>query len=129
VISSIGANTGAVFFREAYFTPIIRLKVIIPKNEKINTRYLYYALSITKFSHKSGSIPNLNAADVKKIVVYIPSLSEQKRIVSILDRFDILINDITEGLPAEIDARRKQYEYYRDKLLTFEEKKGDRNEN
>ncbi|MFW0861566.1 MAG: restriction endonuclease subunit S, partial [Dethiobacter sp.] len=51
----------------------------------------------------------------------VPSLEEQARIVAILDRFDALTNDITSGLPAEIEARRKQYEYYRDKLLTFKE--------
>lgn len=121
VISSIGANTGAVFFRKAYFTPIIRLKVIIPKEENINTRYLFYAVSTAKFSSKSGSVPNMNAADIKKIVVPIPSLPEQERIVAILDRFDALCNDLTSGLPAEIEVRRKQYEYYRDKLLNFKE--------
>ncbi|NLL90394.1 MAG: restriction endonuclease subunit S, partial [Dehalococcoidales bacterium] len=52
----------------------------------------------------------------------VPPLAEQERIVAILDRFDSLVNDITTGLPAEIAARRKQYEYYRDKLLTFREK-------
>ena len=50
-------------------------------------------------------------------------MSAQKRIVDILDRFDALCNDITIGLPAEIEARQKQYEYYRDKLLSFKEKK------
>lgn len=49
----------------------------------------------------------------------MPSLEEQRRIVNILDHFDKLCNDISEGLPAEIVARQKQYEYYRDKLLTF----------
>jgi len=53
------------------------------------------------------------------IEIPLPPLSEQERIVSILDKFDKLCNDISEGLPAEIDARKKQYEYYRDKLLTF----------
>lgn len=52
----------------------------------------------------------------------IPSIQEQERIVSILDRFDALCNDLSSGLPAEIEARQKQYEYYRDKLLTFKEK-------
>ena len=56
-----------------------------------------------------------------RIVLPIPPLEEQKRIVEILDRFDKLCNDLTEGLPAEIEARKKQYEYYRDKLLTFKE--------
>ena len=61
----------------------------------------------------------MNADDVKKISIPIPSLAEQERIVAILDKFDALVNDISEGLPAEIEARRKQYEYYREKLLTF----------
>lgn len=56
------------------------------------------------------------------IVIPLPSLEEQERIVSILDRFDALCNDLSIGLPAEIEARQKQYEYYRDKLLTFKEK-------
>ena len=56
---------------------------------------------------------------MNKLVISIPSLKEQKQIVLTLDRFDQLCNDISEGLPAEIEARQKQYEYYRDKLLTF----------
>ena len=55
----------------------------------------------------------------------IPSIQEQRRIVSILDRFDALCNDLTSGLPAEIEARQKQYEYYRDKLLSFKVKGSD----
>ena len=54
-----------------------------------------------------------------KITIPIPPFSEQERIVAILDKFDALVNDLTSGLPAEIEARRKQYEYYRDKLLNF----------
>lgn len=52
----------------------------------------------------------------------VPVMEEQQRIVNILNRFDTLCNDLTSGLPAEIAARQKQYEYYRDKLLTFEER-------
>ena len=58
---------------------------------------------------------------IRKFSICIPSLEVQHRIVSILDRFDALCNDLTSGLPAEITARQKQYEYYRDKLLTFKE--------
>ncbi len=57
------------------------------------------------------------------IVIPLPSIEEQERIVSILDRFDSLSGNMVEGLPAEIEARQKQYEYYRDKLLCFKEKK------
>ena len=52
----------------------------------------------------------------------VPSRNEQERIVAILDKFDTLVNDISQGLPAEINVRRQQYAYYRDKLLTFKEK-------
>ena len=64
----------------------------------------------------------INKDDIGKINITFPPLEEQQRIVDILDRFDRLCNDISEGLPAEIEARQKQYEYYRDKLLTFKEK-------
>ena len=63
--------------------------------------------------------PKLMSNVMAKIKLPIPPLDEQKRIVAILDRFDALCNDISSGLPAEIQARQKQYEYYRDKLLTF----------
>jgi len=53
--------------------------------------------------------------------IAIPPLDEQARIVAILDSFDALVNDLSIGLPAELGARRKQYEYYRDRLLTFKE--------
>ncbi|SPF68399.1 Restriction endonuclease, type I, HsdS [Propionibacterium ruminifibrarum] len=55
-------------------------------------------------------------------MVAVPPLEEQRRIADILDKFDALVNDLNSGLPAEIAARRKQYEYYRDRLLTFPEK-------
>jgi type I restriction enzyme S subunit len=58
----------------------------------------------------------------KKYKIPIPSLEEQNRIVAILDKFDALVNDIAAGLPAEIKMRRQQYEYYRNKLLTFQER-------
>ena len=60
---------------------------------------------------------------IKEIEIPLPPIEEQERIVKILDRFDKLCNDISEGLPAEIEARQKQYEYYRDKLLSFDEDK------
>ena len=68
-----------------------------------------------------GTVKSVPMAEMKKLKISVPPLEEQKRIVVILDRFDKLCNDISEGLPAEIEARQKQYEYYRDKLLTFKE--------
>ncbi|MCR5034489.1 MAG: restriction endonuclease subunit S [Clostridia bacterium] len=65
---------------------------------------------------------NLNQKNYEKLIVPIPSLEKQKRIVEMLDHFDKLSNDISEGLSAEIEARQKQYGHYRDKLLTFKEK-------
>lgn len=68
-----------------------------------------------------GTIARLYNDNISRAKIWIPCIEEQKCIVSILDRFDILCNDLTSGLPAEIEARKKQYEYYRDKLLSFKE--------
>ena len=68
-----------------------------------------------------GAQPKLNQKNLNRIPIPVPTFAEQSRIVAILDRFDALCNDLTSGLPAEIAARQKQYEYYRDKLLTFKE--------
>ena len=98
--------------------------VVVMKHNQ-NPKYMAYVLSTanaqkqkskgkTKSKVVQSSVPAL-----KSIMVPLPPLAEQKRIVEILDKFDALCNDATEGLAAEIAARKKQYEYYRDKLLTF----------
>ena len=84
--------------------------------------YHYYQLQPWQIS-EGGTIARLYNDNISKTKVPVPSIEEQARIVSILDRFDALCNDLTSGLPAEIEARKKQYEYYRDKLLTFQEMK------
>ena len=68
---------------------------------------------------QSSSMQNIPMEKIRKFVLKIPPIDEQKRIIAILDRFDTLCTDLSSGLPAEIEARQKQYEYYRDKLLTF----------
>lgn len=68
-----------------------------------------------------GGQPQFNANVLKLIRLPIPPLDEQRRIVATLDQFDALVNDLSIGLPAELKARRQQYEYYRDRLLTFRE--------
>lgn len=94
---------------------------MIDLKKGISFMYVFYVLksmNLNKYA-KGGGQPLVTAGQIKTIKIPVPPLPEQERIVSILDRFDKLCNDITEGLPAEIEARRKQYEYYRDKLLTF----------
>ena len=71
----------------------------------------------------SGTVRNLNSTIVGETLVPAPPIDQQRDIVDLLDKFDLLVNDLTSGLPAEIEARRKQYESYRDRLLTFPEKK------
>ncbi|WYD21583.1 restriction endonuclease subunit S [Fusobacterium animalis] len=81
--------------------------------------YAYILSKKCKENIKIGNFPSVDMDKFKKFLIPLPSLEEQERIVDILDRFDKLCNDISEGLPAEIEARQKQYEYYREKLLTF----------
>ena len=84
--------------------------------------YLRYCYELKPWKVSSGgTIQRLYNDNIAKAVIAVPPIEEQKRIVSILDRFDAISNDLTSGLPAEIEARQKQYEYYRDKLLTFKE--------
>jgi type I restriction enzyme S subunit len=92
----------------------------------ITTKYLYYFLkNIEKELNamkRGAGVPHISGEELGKTLIILPSLEEQERIVSILDRFNDLCNDISTRLPAEIESRQKQYEYYRDKLLTFREK-------
>lgn len=90
-----------------------------------NFRYVFYWVRNQYENLKSlgqGARSDLNASLIKGFPIALPSLEEQDRIVEVLDKFDALVNDLSIGLPAELAARRKQYEYYRDKLLTFEER-------
>ena len=88
--------------------------------------YLRYCYELKPWkASEGGTIPRLYNDNIAKAVIAVPSIEEQKRVVSILDRFDAICNDLTSGLPAEIEARQKQYEYYRDKLLSFKEHKNE----
>ncbi len=80
-----------------------------------------YHLQMKKYV-KNGKISSLPASGLAEALIPLPSFEEQERIAAILDRFDTLTTDLTQGLPAEIEKRRQQYEYYRDKLLTFKRK-------
>jgi len=97
--------------------------------DKINVSYFLHYFDSKKIKNYFTSIKNgsaqgyLKAGQVESIKIPVPPIEEQKRIVSILDKFDTLVNDISVGLPAELKARRSQYEYYRSQLLTFPELK------
>src|SRR5690606_8502768 len=94
-----------------------------------NPKYIAYYTQTNEFSiskrkfAKGTKVIDVSAKDLAKIKIPVPPLAEQERIVAILDKFDALVNDIAVGLPAEIQARRQQYEYYRGKLLSFSELK------
>ena len=100
--------------------------VCIP--ECVDGKYLYYWLleqDLRFVAHDSGAVPSIRKTDLEQLDVPVPSVAEQERIVEVLDRFNALVNDISSGLPAEIAARRAQYEHYRDRLLSFPEKKAE----
>ena len=87
-------------------------------------RYVYYCICAKQeelLAKKEGARGDLNSTRILSLQIDLPSIEKQKRIVSILDRFDAICNDLTSGLPTEIEARQKQYEYYRDRLLSFKE--------
>ncbi len=89
-------------------------------------RYLYYyCYKLGEYCRTHLNQGNFASVDMSKFgefIFFLPELQKQQEIADILDRLDRLCNDLTSGLPAEIEARQKQYEYYRDKLLTFKEK-------
>lgn len=93
----------------------------------MDPRFLAYWFRSTNFfpqKHKlatGAKVVDISANKLKKVVLPVPPIEVQREIADVLDKFDAFVNDLSSGLPAEIEARRKQYEYYRDKLLTFKE--------
>ena len=98
---------------------IVNQKLALPK-------YIYHCINTTEYfkfvenTKSNGSQPNINAKQYSDFKILLPPLPVQEYIVSILDKFDALVNDLSQGLPREIELRQKQYEYYREKLLNFE---------
>lgn len=92
-------------------------------NENINLRYIYHYLVHNKehFQNIANNMqmPQISSNDTEKFKIPVPSLEIQSRIVQVLDNFDMVCHDLNIGLPKEIELRQKQYEYFRDKLLTF----------
>lgn len=125
VIALSGATTGKSGKNKTSKTFYLnqRTAKIVPKDNKILNGYLYHFIQLSSnYFYElagGGAQPNLSTEQLKKIKIPVPPLAEQERIVGILDQFDALVNDMSQGLPAEIEGRKKQYEYYRNKLLTF----------
>jgi len=97
--------------------------VVLSPTPAVNIDWAFHMLTImnlNQFATRSAQ-PGLAVGNLLRLRITLPPLDEQQRIASILDNFDALVNDLSIGLPAELAARRKQYEYYRDRLLTFEE--------
>ncbi len=120
LISAAGTIGRTVIYdgKPAYFQDSNIVWIDNQENIVLN-KYLFHYYKIVKWKTDGGTISRLYNDNLSKAKIPIPPLSEQERIVEILDKFDALVNDISEGLPSEIQARRKQYEYYRNKLLTF----------
>ena len=126
LIALVGATIGKIAFLPFEASINQNVAGLFPIDENIvNADYLFYACSTlySKFQNLvNGKLAMANMSFVRNLVIPVPPLSVQENIVKILDRFDKLNNDMSDGLPAEIEARKKQYEYYRDTLLSFDDK-------
>ena len=127
LIALVGATIGKRAFLQYEAAINQNIAGIYPKNKNLLLpEYIYY-ISETLYEKflglTNGKLAMANLSFVRNLEIPVPQLEQQQRIVDILDCFDTLCNDISSGLPAEIEARQKQYEYYRDKLLTFKKLK------
>jgi type I restriction enzyme, S subunit len=95
------------------------MKLLKSKDNSVSFKYIFHQMKTIQYKPQDHARQWIST--YSNFSIPIPPLAEQERIVSILDKFDALVNDISIGLPAELKARRQQYEYYRNKLLTFEE--------
>lgn len=112
---------GYCALRTEPFFPVVRLICLCPKKEII-PKYLKYYIETIHFQVPTSGIPQLTVPMIGKYKIPIPPIDVQERIVKVLDNFDAICSDLGIGLPAEIEKRQKQYEYYREKLLTFDMK-------
>lgn len=121
-----GANAGSVFYHvdEKFSITNVCGLLRVKDLTRCSTKFLFYQLAkhAKKYVSEGMGNPKLMANAMAAVSLPIPPLEVQDLIVAILDKFDVLVNDLSIGLPAELAARRKQYQYYRDQLLTFEEK-------
>jgi type I restriction enzyme S subunit len=123
VVARSGAYAGLVSFWEE---PIFLTDAfsVHPNEQVLAPRYVFYVLqSQQAFLHdlkKGAGVPHVRVKEVEALEIPVPTLAEQALIAEALDNFYALVNDLSIGLPAELAARRSQYEYYRDRLMSFE---------
>ena len=121
-VSQGGASAGFVNWLHTKFWAGAHCYVI--KGEKyVTDKYLYHCIKSKEYKLRAcqygAGIPALSKSTIEELDIPLPPLSDQKHLAAILDRFDALCNDLIDGIPAEIAVRKKQYAYYRDKLLDF----------
>ena len=124
IVAISGATAGRIGINKIPMTTNQHCCCLEIDGDKALYRYVFHYLSSENealLRLKQGARGDLNVGLIKRFSIPLPALKDQTRIVDILDKFDALTTDLTTGLPAEIAARQKQYEYYRDKLLTFKE--------
>lgn len=116
-----GANAGSIFYRNGKFNITNVCGLLKVKDISVDIRYLFHALKVEapKYVNSGMGNPKLMSNVMGGIKIHFPSVPIQKRIAEVLDNFEAIYSNLNSGLPAEIEARKKQYEYYRDKLLTF----------
>ena len=124
-----GVGVGKVFHHvEGKYALHQRAYRLVPNLELLSSRYLYHVM-VSQFGRYlestvfHSSVTSVRKPMLERFPVAVPPMEEQDRVADVLDRFNALVNDITSGLPAEIAARRAQYEHYRDRLLSFPEKR------
>ncbi|MFK0038606.1 restriction endonuclease subunit S [Paenarthrobacter sp. NPDC090517] len=126
LVTCIGADMGKTVLNANACATNQQINSLTP-NSGIATDFVFHVLTSMRDEIRAqgeragGTMPIINKSDFSKIRIALPPLEEQQRVARILDQFDALVNDLSVGLPAELTARRKQYEYYRDKLLSFRE--------
>lgn len=129
IISMDGSLVGKSFamLSKKHLPLLLVQRVARVRAKNVNQKYLFHNIA-HRFSgyvdkkKTGGAIPHVSMKDIQNFSIPVPSLQEQERIATILDRFESLTTSLQSGLPAEITARRQQYEHYRDKLLTFKRK-------
>ena len=105
------------------------IAILRPKTQIIKSRYMFHVMQSTNFrlqadkAAKGAAQKTIGLSSLAEMTLPVPDFDKQQRLINILDQFNTICTNLNVGLPAEIEARKKQYEYYRDKLLTFQEAK------